>query len=41
MSDYLLREENVDNESYEEVSYKYKWKTERKDLIIQAINAKM
>ena len=35
---YLLREVNIENESYEEVSSKYKWKSERSDSFINAIN---
>ena len=29
---------NIENESYEEVSTKYKWKSERSDSFINAIN---
>jgi len=34
----LLREVNIENETYEEVSSKYKWKSERSDSFINAIN---
>jgi len=32
---------NIENETYEEVSSKYKWKSERSDSFINAINDKI